>query len=147
MSNITLVIILPTYCESQSLAELLDSLLNEFVTEAKFVVVDDSPDRISAITAENVFEQYGFKNYEILTSLTKNGRGHAVHRGLQYVHKNHPTVPAIEMDSDGSHLASDVRVLYQHLLGENFGIGSRYGTGSRISGWPISRRVFSRLLN
>jgi dolichol-phosphate mannosyltransferase len=53
----------------------------------------------------------------------------------------------LESDADGSHDLQGMRDVIATLSENEFVIGSRYLPESRIIGWPISRRLFSRMIN
>lgn len=147
MKQIKLAIILPTYMETQSLVETLESLIAEFSHEAYYVIVDDSPANVSAKIAEEIFKNYSHDKFTIICSEAKSGRGSAVHRGLCDIYQKNLGIEVVEMDSDGSHSAKDVKRVYENLKDCHFVIGSRYMPGSKIIGWPISRKLFSKSLN
>ncbi len=54
---------------------------------------------------------------------------------------------SIECDADGSHRPEDIVRLIQSSIDCDLLVGSRYLPESKIQGWPISRRLFSYLLN
>jgi dolichol-phosphate mannosyltransferase len=78
----------------------------------------------------------------------KGGRGAAVKRGVVHVLENYPELNFIlEADSDGSHRPIDIQSLLDYDATAPFVIGSRYLPTSKIIGWPLSRKLFSKILN
>jgi dolichol-phosphate mannosyltransferase len=53
----------------------------------------------------------------------------------------------VECDADGSHRPVDILRVKESEVEADLLVGSRYLSESKIQGWPLSRRIFSRLLN
>jgi dolichol-phosphate mannosyltransferase len=53
----------------------------------------------------------------------------------------------LECDADESHRAEDILKVLRLTTKSDLVIGSRYMKKSEIHGWPISRRIFSLVLN
>jgi dolichol-phosphate mannosyltransferase len=53
----------------------------------------------------------------------------------------------VECDADGSHRAIDILKIKNSETVADLLIGSRYLPSSKIIGWPMSRRIFSWILN
>jgi len=145
------VIVLPAYCETQSIADLLLELDVAVPSNWHFLVVDDSPTESTTNYVNRTFSSLSREssNLHILRNLTKSGRGAAVQRGFQYA-ANYIAGTLdffIEMDSDGSHTAASVNKMISAPKANDFVIGSRYLNSSSISGWPLFRRFFSKSLN
>lgn len=78
----------------------------------------------------------------------KSGRGAAVRRTFEWARSIHPEISFyVEADSDGSHRPADIIRILRTESNADLVIGSRYSRGSKISGWPLGRRVFSKMLN
>jgi dolichol-phosphate mannosyltransferase len=78
----------------------------------------------------------------------KSGRGAAVRRGMKIAKENFPNLTNImECDADGSHQPADIISVKDDSSICDLLIGSRYLMNSKIQGWPLSRRLFSHLLN
>lgn len=134
------LIILPTYNESDTLAEIVERVLAA-APEAGVLVVDDaSPDgtgeiadalaaqdpRVSVVHREG---KLGLGTAYVL------GFEHAIAGGYRW---------AIEMDADGSHLPEELpRLLDAADSGAGLVIGARWIPGGRIQGWPRYRRWVS----
>ncbi len=145
--KLDVAILLPAYNETFSLQGVLEDLIQIFGESAFYVLLDDSPDSKSSKYALEIFRKYTNLSFEISISKLKTGRGAAIQRGLLLVNKKYPALPILQMDSDGSHLAVDALKVFDLLRKSEFVIGSRYLAKSSITGWPVSRRIFSKLLN
>lgn len=53
----------------------------------------------------------------------------------------------MECDADGSHRPEDILQILDSLIVCDLLVGSRYLENSKIIGWPIRRKVFSKILN
>jgi len=53
----------------------------------------------------------------------------------------------LEMDGDGSHQIDDILRMIDSRDESAVLVGSRYLRESKITGWPASRRAFSKILN
>lgn len=140
-------IILPAFMEVESIQETIQELVMIINEKSLYIVVDDSPDGRSGTAVQNVWQENGHGNLLLLSHKGKSGRGAAVYRGLQAALQLSTISKIVEMDSDGSHRAEDVQKILQNIDEESITIGSRYSPGSKIIGWPMSRRVFSIFLN
>lgn len=118
--------------------------------KTKIVIVDDSPNRISTTWAMKATEEISSREstfeLDYIVSAQKQGRGKAVMAGFRQLYSDSSVSFFIQMDSDGSHTTTAINKILQHQE-KNFVIGSRYLEDSAIIGWPLSRRVFSRLIN
>jgi len=142
------VLVIAAYKEFENLRELLSALEKLLPTNVAIVVADDTgleaQARIQEIVQESLPTE---RNWLISFSNIKSGRGSAVLRGFELSASRFPAIEYFgECDADGSHRPQDIAEV---LLSPNsdFVIGSRYLPTSRIEGWPISRRIASRLLN
>jgi glycosyltransferase involved in cell wall biosynthesis len=149
MKMAEVALILPTFNEEHSLHQLLTKILYENGNKIFYVIVDDSPNGISSKTAKGVFRELNLSdtNYHIISRNSKKGRGNAVYTGFEFAFKNSNFKTFIEMDSDGSHQTEDLLKIINSAQNYSLVIGSRYLSNSKISGWPIRRRIFSRALN
>lgn len=151
ISRIKIALVIPSYNELLALPIFLQSIKYFLNSEYAVIVVDDSDSKVS-IQLESACR-------EILTPTgcaflfragsSKSGRGRAVRRGFELAIETFPNLEnLIECDSDGSHLASDIECLISNAqVNEGLIIGSRYLPNSQIIGWPLSRIIFSKLLN
>ena len=79
----------------------------------------------------------------------KFGLGTAITDGFKtFLSLKNPPKKVIVMDADFSHDPQDIPGLLSTLkFGDGLVIGSRYCKGGRIIGWPLTRRIISRLAN
>lgn len=141
--------ILPAFKEGESIYQLILKMHAVVPENSVIVVVDDSPDDDTVSNCHRAFHDSGWDkvNWEILRSPRKSGRGDAVRRGFIYARKD-PTIGCfVEMDSDGSHSPEMAIKVASRIPAVDFCIGSRYMANSKIIGWSVERRLFSRLIN
>ena len=142
------VLVIASFREFESLRVLLRDLEKFLSHEVSIVISDDtgvdSEGQILEIVANSLSKE---RNWIVSFENQKNGRGNAVHRGFILARKIFPTAEYfIECDADGSHQPSDIEKIIISQPSD-FLIGSRYLRTSRISGWPRSRRIASKILN
>lgn len=149
-SQVNFVIIIPSYNETLALPELLAEISASLTPNDAVIVMDDSANDISKIIEEKCnksIEGSSF-NFHFDNSGSKSGRGAAIRRGMIRALKDFPDAKFIvECDADGSHRAIDILKIKSSKSNADLLIGSRYLPSSKIIGWPISRRIFSWLLN
>ena len=144
------VIIIASYKEYEALPILLNSLSTTIDRDTQILIVDDSPQISWQVLKTSCLNAMGDKNSQIdfSFSATKSGRGGAVRRGLAFALLNYPEAEIfLECDADGSHSAKDINKMMTYSHQTNILIGSRYLSSSKIIGWPLSRRIFSKILN
>lgn len=144
------VIVIPSYNEETSLPILLKSLVDNLDARDSVIVIDDSAHEVYAKTrlqSQIIFEE-SEAHFQITNNPHKSGRGAAVRMGIGIAISTFPNMQyLIESDADGSHTAEDILRMRNHSSKSDMLIGSRYLKESSIIGWPISRRIFSRVLN
>jgi dolichol-phosphate mannosyltransferase len=143
-------LIIASYKEVDALPILLKELV-EFLDESDVVVIaDDSPTEFRTRLqndCESVF-QNSKSSFLLSFGETKSGRGNAVRRGMGMALDKYPEIKfVIEMDADSSHQPADIQNVRNSISEADLIIGSRYLKASKIIGWPLSRRIFSRTLN
>lgn len=142
-------ITIPSYNERENVTRLTDLILESGPEYFVCVVDDNSPDGTPAELkryAEHLPEPKKSRFHYIIRS-KKDGRGGAVRDGLLWgLQSGVPYDVYIEMDADFSHLPSDLPRGIACLADADVAIASRYPDGT-ISGWPLKRRILSRLAN
>jgi len=133
-------LVIPTYNEAGSIGSLLKRVLELPLDD--IVVVDDASPDMTATYARH-FEP----SVKVVVRHHIRGLASAVRAGVQETTSEFVMV----MDGDGQHLPEDARGLLE-LHSSNVGnhdviIGSRFATGSRLSGLALWRKLASRLLN
>lgn len=144
------VVILPTYNESQNIADLIREIQKVFRTIKNYtmqilVVDDNSPDGTAEIVRSLAAK---YKNIHLITG-EKRGLGSAYVRGMSYaVSQMHADI-FFEMDADFSHNPSLIPDFLKKIeTGADFVIGSRYIKGGSIpKQWKIERKIFSVIGN
>ncbi|MFM1797233.1 MAG: hypothetical protein RL733_1014 [Actinomycetota bacterium] len=149
-SLVSTAIIIPSYNETLALPELLGEIKKGLESHDAVIVMDDSPQDVSALIERKCREVV--KNAEFVflfdNSGSKSGRGAAVRRGITIALKAFPNITTIlECDADGSHRPEDILKIKNSSTNADLLVGSRYLKSSQILGWPASRRAFSWLLN
>ncbi len=150
MTVIRKVLVVPAYKEYQALPIFLKELFEYIDIDTQVLVADDSPqEQWENVTRACEFAVGSKVNQLSFTfSTLRSGRGGAVRRAFEKGIKEFPEATRfLECDADGSHRPIDVDKLVKSENTTNIIIGSRYLKESEIVGWPISRRIFSRILN
>jgi dolichol-phosphate mannosyltransferase len=144
------ILVFASYLEAENL-ELLISCLNPFLTANDLIVVaDDSGPNYRALLEDSCTRAIQGSNGRLCFSYSdaKTGRGAAVRKAFEHAQKNGSRISKfLEADSDGSHRPDDIIKILRYPDGADLLIGSRYSRGSKISGWPLTRRIFSKILN
>lgn len=148
--SIKCVIVIPAYREFLALPHLLSDLSDSLRSCDLVVICDDTDDlekkQIVESCEKALVNSKGFLAFSM--SNVKSGRGGAVRRGMEFAVLNFPNLESvIECDADSSHRPVDIIKLRDNLAQVDLLIGSRYLPESQIIGWPLSRRIFSWLLN
>lgn len=140
-----LAIVVPTYNEALNLPLLVPRFL-AVQPDADIIIVDDgSPDGTGEV-AERLGREHG-GHVKVVHRTIKAGRGGAVRAGLLAARDMGMYDLFGEMDADLSHQPEELERLLGVADGADLVVGSRYLPGSRIEGWPLQRRVMSRLAN
>lgn len=146
-SNKTILMVMPVYNEIDNIQPLVESFtlirkkLEKHSLEICFVD-DNSPDG----TGKEIKKQIKDNPWiYLLERKEKNGLGEAYLSGFRHVLERYNADYIGQMDSDLSHDPNSIFDMASHLEeGSQVVIGSRYVSGGRIEGWPLSRRIISR---
>lgn len=144
------VLVIPSYNESEALEVFLRELLPLLPQESAVIIADDSTPEVSTIIQGQVDEIKKDFQKQILINHAdmKTGRGAAIKRGMKIALSAFPNLEfVIECDADGSHTPKDVMSVILHPSKCDLVIGSRYLPQSKISNWPLQRKIFSKILN
>ena len=137
-----ILIIVPSYNEEDNILQLIESL-SQHCPNADILVVDDGRDKTADLVKQ---EQVKHPNLLLLKRESKAGRGSAVVAGLKFgLDKGYDLL--VEIDADLSHQPKELPQLLALAGPNNLVIGSRYSKGSKIIGWPLGRRIFSKFAN
>jgi len=145
-ANLRIGIILPTYCEVQNIEKIITEIQALPLNTTILVIDDNSPDH----TADEVRKlQDKTANLLLLERPQKAGLGSAITDGFRtYLAMEHPPEYVVTMDADYSHNPQDIPRLVASMNSNcSLAIGSRYCKNGKTHGWPIQRRIISRVAN
>ena len=145
---IDLTILLPTYNESSTIEKMLDAIAPAVppkINTEVLVIDDDSPDGTSKIVDSYIQKSKGTVSFRIYTRKGKRGLSSAVIDGIGLARGKFVLI----MDSDFSHPPQMILTMYDELVNNNLDIviGSRYVEGGKYEGWPLTRRLISKIGN
>ncbi len=132
-----------SYNERESLPKLVDEVFR-VVPGADLLVIDDaSPDGTGVYCDERA------KDDQRLTCIHRSGKlglGTAILVSFEYAISNRYDL-LVGLDADLSHPPENIPALIECVAGCDVAIGSRYVPGGGVEGWPLHRRIASRLIN
>jgi len=139
----TTLVALATYNEIENLPTLADAILDT-LPEADLLVVDDnSPDGTGQWCAERAALE---PRFHCIHRAGKMGLGTAAIEAIRFaLEKKYHQLATL--DADWSHAPKYLPDLLAPLQQTDVAIGSRYCPGGQIEGWPLHRRILSRVLN
>lgn len=147
---IEVVIAIPSFNETSALPTLIQKLTPLLTFSDAILVLDDSLLEIHNEIRLSINKAMKNSTCNLLYSHQngKSGRGAAVRRGMMISREQFPRLRYfIECDADGSHQVDDIIKIKNLQINCDLLIGSRYLKQSQIIGWPITRRIFSKILN
>src|SRR3972149_8892539 len=150
MNPMKIFVIIPTYNESKSIGQLLDTLSEKVFKKIPnhqmgILVVDgNSPDGTANIVKT---KSASHSNIHLLVEKEKRGIGAAYASGFKHAIKNLGADAVIEFDGDGQHDPNDIpRLIAEFDNGHDYVIGSRYIAGGAIPAeWALYRKLLSQL--
>lgn len=139
-------IIFPSFNEFNNLKIIIPKLLHTISENDLVIICDDSENNQKKEISKYV---NNFRQIRYLPGRVKSGRGKAIRRGMTWLIENYENTftHVLEADCDGSHRVEDILFLLNYNRNYDLVIGSRYLSTSKINGWPITRKIFSRFLN
>ncbi len=141
-------IIIPTYNESQNILKILKSigeiLPPKILTEA--IVIDDNSSDGTGKIVENYlrnFKRISGYTIDVIHRTAKKGLSSAILHGIQQAKGD----TIVVMDSDFSHPPQIILRMLETLRKYRCDIvvASRYVKGGKISGWPLKRKLMSKM--
>jgi dolichol-phosphate mannosyltransferase len=138
------LVIIPTYNESENILNLIPEILNKSNGEDFDVLVidDNSPDGTASLV-----KNMNNPKVQVIERERKMGLGTAYVTGFKYAIQNNYDL-VFEMDADFSH---DPKYLPDFISkikdGYDVVVGSRYVHGISVLNWPIGRLILSYLAN
>jgi dolichol-phosphate mannosyltransferase len=127
------------------------SKIKETFPEAIIVIVDDSNQkenrRLKLIISKSKFRND--KDVILISRFIKSGRGSAVLRGYEELFLNKSIKYFYELDADLSHNPAEALSFLSEIKRKkaDIVIGSRYLNKSKITKWPLRRKVLSKIYN
>jgi len=138
------LVVLPTYNESHTLAEIVPQILAQDSRLEILVVDDDSPDGTGRIADQLVAGNP--ERIHVLHRKVKEGLGRAYLAGFAWaLERQYDRM--CEMDADFSHAPKYLRDLLAAADSADLALGSRYKTGVNVINWPMSRLLLSYFAN
>lgn len=140
----TVLVVVPTYCERESLPPTL-AALRVAVPSADVLVVDDASPDGTGEAAQRIADDD--TQVHVLHRTGPRGLGAAYVDGFGWGLARDYRV-LVEMDADGSHQPEQLPSLLSAIdAGADLAIGSRWVPGGQVRNWPASRRLLSRAGN
>lgn len=142
----SVVVVVPTYNESENLARMAEALLALPVPGLRLLNVDDgSPDGTGRLADE--FAAMSSGRVAVLHRRGRRGLGLAYMDGFHWALDNGADA-VVQMDADFSHSPADVPRLLERLADCDVAVGSRYTSGGSVDDvWSRGRRALSRSAN
>jgi len=140
------VILIPTYNESTSIVELLQSLSTIQISQDFDAVIldDNSPDKTA-----DIVDALQYSWVKIIRRPGKAGLGAAYRAGFKEVLKNSEYEFIVTMDADGSHRVADLPAMLSAARNQVrdskvIVLGTRWMPGGSVVNWPRSRQLLSK---
>ena len=137
------LVVIPTYNEAETIVETVSLVLAQKPDIEVLVVDDSSPDGTGSIVEVAFANQ---SRVHLLARKQKQGLGLAYLDGFHWAFSQGFEF-VVEMDADGSHLASDLPLLLGASSTADLVIGSRWIEGGEVKNWPWFRKLVSRFGN
>lgn len=137
------LVALATYNEIETLPSLVDEIHKQLPDAHVLVVDDNSPDGTGQWCEQSSLQHDWFFH---LPRPGKLGLGTALEGALQFG-VQHEYAHVITLDADWSHPPSALPAMVEAARQADVVIGSRYCPGGGIEGWPLRRRIASRIMN
>lgn len=137
------LVALATYNEIENLPDLVDAILRVLPAAEVLVIDDNSPDGTGRWCDERAAVE---QRLNCMHRPGKLGLGSATLAGARWAIDNGYDL-FVTMDADWSHDPQYLPVLVSAAGNADVAIGSRYCPGGAIEGWPLHRRLASRMMN
>ena len=145
MTAVKTLVVLPTYNEASTIAEVLRRIRMSATHTIHVLVVDDNSPDGTADLAQALADELG--GIDVLRRPGKSGLGSAYREGFKLgLAQGYEAL--VEMDADLSHDPSVLADLLAEVEGgADIVIGTRYMPGGKIPDWSWHRRAISRAGN
>ena len=138
-----ILIIIPTYNESQNIEKLIPEVISKHSGIDVLVVDDNSPDGTAGLVKKMIEKE---PRLHILERPGKMGLGTAYVAGFKYaLERDYEAV--MEMDADFSHDPKEIPNFIEAAENADFIQGSRYINGVNVINWSMSRLLLSYFAN
>lgn len=137
------VVVIGTYNEVENIPSLLPDIIGLGEAYEAIVIDDNSPDGTGAVV-ERMSSQ--FPRIHVVHRERRLGYGSAYLEGFRAALSMGADY-VVQMDADYSHNPQDVPRLVEAAHATDVAIGSRYVSGGGTQGWPLQRRLISRVAN
>lgn len=146
--GLKMLVVVATYNEIDSLPRLVLQI-NQRLPEADILVIDDASPDGTGNWCEEVADKY--PQLSVVHREGKLGLGSAAVAGFEWASERDYSLIAT-MDADLSHAPESLVQMYEKMQSPEFEqvgvmIGSRYIPGGGTEGWPLRRRVASKIVN
>lgn len=134
------VVVLPTYNEIESLAEVVGRL-RACAPEVDILIVDDSSPDGTGELADLLSTR--MPQVRVMHRARKQGLGPAYLAGFaEAVTRGYAVI--VQSDADGSHRPEDLPAMLDALGGADIVVGSRWVRGGEVQHWSPARHLLSR---
>ncbi len=145
-SSLRAMIAVCTYNEAENI-ELMVTGLRQALPEADVIVVDDnSPDGTAFLVSEMAKSD---ASVQVLVRENERGLGSAIRFAMQHsIDQGYDYF--MNLDGDLSHSPEQMKLLFSRALEDSalaVVVGSRYVADGEIIGWPLRRKLMSRMVN
>jgi dolichol-phosphate mannosyltransferase len=134
-----ILIIIPTYNESENIHNLIPLVLDQDKRISILVIDDNSPDGTADVVRRMMKKN---NRLNMINRESKLGLGTAYVEGFHYALKNGYDL-IFEMDADFSHDPKEIPRFIEKMDEYDLVIGSRYIMGVNVVNWPMSRLLLS----
>ncbi len=138
-----ILVALATYNEIGNLPSLVNEILRVLPRADLLVIDDNSPDGTGRWCDERAAAD---SRVHVLHRPSKLGLGSATIAGMQWT-LDHSYDVFVTMDADWSHDPRHLPEIVAATKAVDVAIGSRYCRGGAVDGWPLTRRIMSRVMN
>jgi dolichol-phosphate mannosyltransferase len=134
------LVIIPTYNESESLPGVIERL-RRAVPDADVLIADDNSPDGTGLLADDLAAKDS--HIHVLHRAGKEGLGKAYLAGFAWgLERGYDVL--VEMDADGSHRPEELPRLLAQMPHADVVLGSRWVPGGSVVNWPASRRLLSQ---
>lgn len=136
-----LLIIIPTYNESENIASLTKEILDLNINAHILIVDDNSSDGTGRLADELSLK---YKEVHVINRKGKRGYGLSCIEGLKYAQKAEADYIFL-MDADFSHHPKYIPDFLEAIKESDLVIGSRYVHGISVINWGLGRLLLSKM--